>query len=188
MSEDFVLAKLRALKEADAGMEANPEVEARLIHSFKGTFQRRKTVRVWRRSAAVVAVGVAAGVMGLLAIRRTPPPAAIEVPPPAVAVVETTPAPAEKPAPVPVRRPAKRKAKVKDEAPPPEIATEFFPLMDMPPPFERGELLRVVVPAATMRTVGLPVMDNHLNDPVQADILVGQEGLARAIRFVNYQH
>jgi hypothetical protein len=56
--------------------------------------------------------------------------------------------------------------------------------MDVAPPFERGELIRVNVSAAAMRTVGLPVDEDHLADHVQADVLVGQEGLARAIRFV----
>ncbi len=35
-----------------------------------------------------------------------------------------------------------------------------------------------------MRTVGLPVSEDHLADRVQADVLVGEEGLPRAIRFV----
>ena len=68
-----------------------------------------------------------------------------------------------------------------------EIATGFYPLLDVQPPFERGELVRVVVPAGTMRTVGLPVSEDHLTDLVQADVLVGQEGLARAIRFVGFE-
>ncbi len=69
-----------------------------------------------------------------------------------------------------------------------ETVTQFFPLLDVAPPFERGELLRVMVPASTMRRVGLPVNENRLADPVYADVLVGQEGLARAIRFVSYEH
>jgi hypothetical protein len=72
-------------------------------------------------------------------------------------------------------------------AEPEEIVTGFFPLMENPPPFERGLLVRMTVPASTMRAVGLPVGDNHLSDPVQADLLVGQDDLARAIRFVSYQ-
>ena len=68
-----------------------------------------------------------------------------------------------------------------------ETVTQFFPLLDVAPPFERGELLRVMVPASTMRRVGLPVNENRLADPVYADVLVGQEGLARAIRFVSYE-
>ena len=65
--------------------------------------------------------------------------------------------------------------------------TEFFPLLDVAPPFERGQLMRVTVPASTMREVGLPVNEDHLTDRVYADVLVGQEGLARAIRFVSYE-
>jgi hypothetical protein len=68
-----------------------------------------------------------------------------------------------------------------------ETVTQFFPLLDVAPPFERGELVRVVVPASTMRKVGLPVNEDHLTDRVYADVLVGQEGLARAIRFVSYE-
>jgi hypothetical protein len=67
-----------------------------------------------------------------------------------------------------------------------EIVTDFFPLVDYAPPFERGELVRVSLPASAMRTVGLPVREDRLGDRVQADVLVGQEGLARAIRFVSY--
>jgi len=70
---------------------------------------------------------------------------------------------------------------------PREVVTEFFPLLDVAPPFERGELLRVTVPASTMRRVGLPVSENRLEERVYADVLVGQEGLARAIRFVGYE-
>jgi hypothetical protein len=67
-----------------------------------------------------------------------------------------------------------------------EVVTEFFPLVDYAPPFERGELVRMRVPASTMRAVGLPVREDRLSDPVQAEVLVGQEGMARAIRFVGY--
>ena len=88
------------------------------------------------------------------------------------------------PAAPPKVRPVRRRT-----APKPlrEIATEFFPLMDVPLPFERGELLHVIVPAATMRAVGLPVNEDRLADRVQADVLVGEEGLARAIRFLRYE-
>jgi hypothetical protein len=71
-------------------------------------------------------------------------------------------------------------------AAPREVTTDFFPLVDYAPPFERGELVRVSVPASAMRAVGLPVREERIADRVQADILVGQEGLARAIRFVSY--
>lgn len=67
---------------------------------------------------------------------------------------------------------------------PREIVTDFFPLIDAPPPIGRGELVRVMVPASTMRTVGLPVNEDRLTDQVKADVLVSEDGLATAIRFV----
>jgi hypothetical protein len=92
-------------------------------------------------------------------------------------------APAPEPVPVPKAVPKARPVKRQ----PREVVTEFFSLLDVAPPFESGELLRVMVPASTMRTVGLPVNENRLADPVYADVLVGREGLARAIRFVSYE-
>ena len=67
------------------------------------------------------------------------------------------------------------------------MVTEFFPLIDVAPEFGRGELVRVRVPAGTMLSVGLPVREDRLADPVDADLLIGEEGLARAIRFVRVQ-
>ena len=87
--------------------------------------------------------------------------------------------------PAPVNKAVRKRRPVKRQ--PREIVTEFFPLLDVAPPFERGELLRVTVPASTMRRVGLPVNEDRLGERVYADVLVGQEGLARAIRFVSYE-
>jgi hypothetical protein len=84
---------------------------------------------------------------------------------------------------LPVAKPIARKVVHRQQ--PKEVMTEFYSLMDDPSPFERGELLRVSVLASAMRSVGLPVSEEHLDDVVQADVLVGEEGLARAIRFVN---
>jgi hypothetical protein len=65
-----------------------------------------------------------------------------------------------------------------------ETVTEFFPLMDAPPPLGRGVLVRTLVPATMMRAAGLQGWEDRLNDGVKADILIGEEGLPRAIRFV----
>jgi hypothetical protein len=68
-----------------------------------------------------------------------------------------------------------------------EVVTDFYPLVNPAPPFERGRLLRVELPASAMRMVGLPVHAERLSDTVQADVLVGEEGLPRAIRFVKFE-
>jgi hypothetical protein len=178
MSEDRVVEALRALSEHDASREASPEVEARL----RAQFQSRKRRGAWRRAAAwtIAAAAAAMVVFFVAADRRPPTPAPIheavtqavavqpEVARTAAAVITTRRA----------RGPVTR---------PQEVVTDFFPLMDPAPPFERGQLLRVELPASAMQMVGLPVREDRLADPVQADVLVGEEGLPRAIRFVGFE-
>jgi hypothetical protein len=172
-SEEYVIAALRALAEQDREREAPEEVEMRALQAFRHRRARRRL-----KAVALAGLATAAAIILFFAISRERPkqavPAAIKQQPVAVAAV-----------PEPAERPAARARSVKRQ--PREIVTQFFPLMDAPPPFERGELLRVVVPASTMRRVGLPVNEDRLADPVYADVLVGQEGLARAIRFVSYE-
>jgi hypothetical protein len=86
-----------------------------------------------------------------------------------------------------LHRPARETPQPVRQAESEEIVTGFFSLMENPPPFERGLLVRMTVPASTMRAVGLPIGDDHLSDPVEADLLVGQDDLTRAIRFVSYR-
>lgn len=150
---------LKALADSDREKEAPPQVELRL----KAAFRRKYKRRIWPYFVAAAAVAA-------LFFVRVPKPQTMEI-----AVV--TP-------PVPVLPLAKPVARLKPR-PPQEIVTEFYPLMEDPPPFEHGELLRVSLPAAAMRSVGVPVSEDRLTEMVQADVLVGQEGLARAIRFVN---
>lgn len=145
-------------------------------------FRKHRARRVWKRAAAVVTMLTAAAAV-ILAIVVHPRPSESR---PAEPVVVATPEAEPKPADVPAT-PSPRKAQHRRQPPLREIATEFYPLLDVQPPFERGELVRVVVPASTMRDVGLPVSQDHLSDLVQADVLVGQEGLARAIRFVGFE-
>ncbi len=68
-----------------------------------------------------------------------------------------------------------------------EIVTQFYPLMDTPPPFERGELVRVSLPASALQKAGFEVEGAGPDDKVEVDVLMGEEGLARAVRFVSYQ-
>jgi len=176
MSEDRVVEGLRALSEQDASREASPEVEARLRVQFHSRGRRR----AWRRAALWATAAAAAMVVFFVVTNRKPPaPAPVrEVVRQAVAVPpEAAPAAAVKTA-RRVRESATR---------PQEVVTDFFPLMDPAPPFERGQLLRVELPASALQMVGLPVREDRLADSVQADVLVGEEGLPRAIRFVSLE-
>jgi hypothetical protein len=171
-SEDQVLAALRALADHDREREAPDEVEVRLRKAFRRARNRRTAM--WSLAAAAA---VAAIFLALPREHRAPAVVTKPAPPPELANVVEPPS-------APQARPVRRRVAPK---PPREIATEFFPLMDVSLPFERGELLRVIVPASTMRSVGLPVNEERMADRVQADVLVGEEGLARAIRFVRYE-
>jgi hypothetical protein len=67
-----------------------------------------------------------------------------------------------------------------------EIATDFFPLVDYDNliNFESGEIRRVMLSRSSLVSLGLPVNMDRANEPVKADVLVGHDGLARAIRFI----
>jgi hypothetical protein len=65
------------------------------------------------------------------------------------------------------------------------VATAFFPVRYGVPLDERefAEIVRVTVPRAVMLRYGLPAWGD-LAAPVQADIIVGRDRMAQAIRFV----
>ncbi len=51
-------------------------------------------------------------------------------------------------------------------------------------PLESGQVLRVEIPASALISMGLRITTEDVSKPVLADLLVGQDGLPRAIRFV----
>lgn len=67
-----------------------------------------------------------------------------------------------------------------------EYLTDFYPLSygDAQKPMESGEVIRVQMPRAALVRFGLPVNVERANVPVKADLLIGEDGLAHAIRFV----
>jgi hypothetical protein len=69
---------------------------------------------------------------------------------------------------------------------PQEVATEFIPLVHAGPyaQAEEGHLVRVELPRSALASFGLPVNAEAPGGRVKADVLMGQDGVARAIRFV----
>jgi hypothetical protein len=69
-----------------------------------------------------------------------------------------------------------------------ETVTEFIPLVAGAPastPLEGGQLVRVQLPRAALASLGLPLnAERGHEERVSADVLLGNDGLARAIRFV----
>ena len=68
-----------------------------------------------------------------------------------------------------------------------EVVTDFFPIgySNTPNLQEGGQLLRVELPRAAVARFGLPLNMDRAGERVKADVLVGADGLAQAIRFVH---
>ena len=64
-----------------------------------------------------------------------------------------------------------------------EIATEFIPLGQYAQT-EEGHLVRVELPRSALASFGLPVNAEAAGGRVKADVLLGEDGTARAIRFI----
>jgi hypothetical protein len=67
-----------------------------------------------------------------------------------------------------------------------EIATDFMPLMnrDSLPQADGGQVMRVELPRSALMSFGIPMNMERAGERIKADVLVGNDGLARAIRFV----
>ena len=67
-----------------------------------------------------------------------------------------------------------------------EVTTEFMPLGYLNPASlqDGGQIVRIELPRSKLATFGLPVNMDRYNEKVKADVLLGVDGLAHAIRFV----
>jgi len=69
-----------------------------------------------------------------------------------------------------------------------EIVTDFLPLAYSDVPISGGQIVRLEVPRTALASFGLTppdaAADIRSTDTVLADVLVGDDGLARAVRFV----
>jgi len=67
-----------------------------------------------------------------------------------------------------------------------ELADGFYPLPDADAlsPLETAMVVRVELPMSSLRLMGVPVNGASAAELIQADVLLGQDGLARGVRFV----
>lgn len=67
-----------------------------------------------------------------------------------------------------------------------DIATDFIPLnygADLSN-LDSGRVVRVALPRSALARYGLPMNAERAEEPVKADVLLSEDGLAQAIRFV----
>ncbi|HEX8176412.1 MAG TPA: hypothetical protein VF543_15085 [Pyrinomonadaceae bacterium] len=67
-----------------------------------------------------------------------------------------------------------------------EIATDFMPVSygDNLNDIDNGRIVRVEMPRSALAQFGLPVNMERAGERIKADVLIGDDGMARAIRFV----
>jgi hypothetical protein len=179
---------LRRLRE-DARAQSAPDVlEEKLLSVFREHHAARR--RAGRKWFWVSSAAVAASLLLMLGWRLSPttsirvpqdlpqkvasaPKAA--APEMVVAVADTTPKPK-----IHKQRTQKTPKPVSAARIPPRefIRLPYAPEYD---PYEGGQVVRVSMPGASVRNLGLPV----LVDRVQADVLLGGDGVARGIRLVS---
>jgi hypothetical protein len=167
-NESKLLEGLRGLA-LDGPRQAPAPVEERLV----GELRRRSRARRRNRWLGAGTSGaIAAALVAMLWIRTEP-----VVQKPTMALAQTPvraaqPQPASSPAPAPERGA--------------EVAINFYPLPDADelPPIESATIVRVQLPMSSLRLMGVPVSEDRAAEFIQADMLLGQDGLARGVRFV----
>lgn len=200
--ERTLVASLGLLASHDEGREASPDVESALLVAFRAGRREPPRPAPARRLSPFWMLAAAAALLlvcGLAAYRllvRSPRPepfASATAP-----VLRQTAAAAESkpPAAMPAARPARRPRApfIREEMTlfadegegAGEVTTDFLTLdySEHPAPMESGQLIRVQLPRAALARFGLPVNPERADVPVKADLLVGEDGFARAIRFV----
>ena len=90
----------------------------------------------------------------------------------------------KKPQTTPARHAATRQALALQVSQPKEIASDFILLTYDSEIGSDAQMVRVELPRSAMASFGLPVNIDRADQRVKADVLLGADGLARAIRFV----
>jgi hypothetical protein len=81
---------------------------------------------------------------------------------------------------------SKHAASPADAPPLTEETAGFYPLPDAEalPPVESAMVVRVQMPMASLELIGFPINQDRASDRVEAEVLLGQDGLARGVRLV----
>jgi hypothetical protein len=165
-----LLEGLRCLA-ADGPREAPASVEHRLV----GELRRRSRARRRNRWLGLGASGAIAATLAVTLWIRTAP-------------VDQKPTLARSQAPIAVKaaepQPPAAVAPAYERGA--EVAINFYPLPDADelPPIESATIVRVQLPMSSLRLMGFPVTEDRAAEFIQADMLLGQDGLARGVHFV----
>ena len=191
--EETLTSNLKLLAEEMESLNAPPQVELKLRQAFRqrAVFTRRSYVNYWIAGIAA-ALLIAISVVALRSRTEAPKPVVSrqteQAPVPKEITVEPQPknqevVVAEKPHRRPVRRAPRTEVANHVSR---EIATDFIPVGYLSPATlqDGGQMIRVELPRSALVNFGLPVNMDRYHEKVKADVLLGVDGLAHAIRFV----
>ncbi|HYO83940.1 MAG TPA: hypothetical protein VES20_21230 [Bryobacteraceae bacterium] len=200
MSEDKQLQELMAeLRSEDAARSASPFCETRLRAAFRARQAVPKRRSLWKGWAAGLAATAAAAALIAVRLTNTPPvsaPPAVTQAPAAAARPPVQPEPravvpqvqVARRAPASSRRKAESVPVIPASSRPDQAAENAFVMLPYAPPLSNhswSQVMRVRVPRQSLRSLGLPVNEERLFERVPADLLLGEDGVPRAIRIVN---
>jgi len=204
--ERALLARVRAVAAELAGEDPPARVDAALLAAFRAqtaatasstvipAFDRSWRWSSWKLAAVAAGMLIVISVMAIFwksANSRIPRREERAVAPAPVNTPGHRAAPpdgreqmsAEHPKNLPKRVRRRESVDSPDEV---EVVTRFFPLREGEDltTMDSLQVVRVELPGSALGEVGLPVDPETANEPVKADVVLGQDGLARAIRFV----
>jgi hypothetical protein len=174
-------AAMESLAERMADVSAPPSVEQAILAELSAVRPRARRRWIYAGGGAAVAAAVAASLTLVWWLGRAPAPPNMQVQAaPAPAVVALAPAQTI-PVAQPVRRAPKQRLKPAPKPEAPFIAIPYTLPLD---PRERVDVVRMDMPVAALIAAGLPVGMADPTGQVRTDVLVGQDGRARAVRLV----
>jgi len=161
--EKMLSEVIAAANAGDSGKQAPPHVGKMVLESFRERkIAGRRRRQVWIRRGVTGAVAAMLLVGSALMLRKaSEPPAARGDVPPVISDAGTDGADAGD-----------------------EVTTDFIPLSYDPVPAGTTSLVRVQMPRTALSAFGLPVNEDRMEDLVEADLLLDENGLTRAVRFV----
>ena len=179
--------ELSALAKDDEELQAPARVETTLLAAFRERARRRS--RVWWRLSWAGALAAVVITVWLLAEHPwrslgSPPEPKVQAVAPAAVPNRTFPGTSmtrqdETAEHVPPQHSRQVRKRV-----PAETASEFLSLAGSSYPLGDGMVVRVELPRSAPALVGLPIPGGDVSGTVTADVVLGQDGMARAIRFV----
>jgi len=194
--DETLTSSLQLLAEEMESLNAPPEIEQKLREAFRAqtaTAASHSYGRYWLVAVAAMIL-IVISVIALRSRNEPPKPTIAQQP-----QIKEQPTIVEEPrvdqlqpkqqqiAQKP-RRPAARRSQNNEVANHVnrEIATDFMPLgyFNASTLQDGGQIVRVELPRSTLMSFGLPVNMDRYHEKVKADVFIGVDGLAHAIRFV----